>query len=83
MPVRSGVRHALPAFFVTREAWGAEGDEDLRGPVDRQDAAGALLLHVLTPTDAEDRGQFTALWHSIFGAPLESRPPEIVRRWIK
>ena len=30
----------------------------------------ALLQHVLCPEHADDEGQFTALWHAMFGAPL-------------
>lgn len=69
--ITSGVRYAMPAFFVTRGAWAAEGPEDMRGPVGRSEAAGALLEHVLSADHAEDRGQFTLLWHSLFAAPLE------------
>ena len=31
----------------------------------------ALLQHVLSPAGDDDEGQFTALWHSMFAAPLE------------
>ena len=31
----------------------------------------ALLQHVLSPAGDGDEGQFTALWHAMFAAPLE------------
>ena len=30
-----------------------------------------LLQHVLSPEGDVDEGQFTALWHAMFAAPLE------------
>ena len=68
--IESGVRHALPAFFMTRAAWATDGQDDMRGPVESQDVAAALLQYVLCPESNEDQGQFTMLWHSMFAAPL-------------
>jgi hypothetical protein len=68
--IDSGVRHALVTFFMTRAAWATSGVEDMRGPVEAQEVAGALLRYVLCPESEEDEGQFTVLWHSIFAAPL-------------
>mgnify|MGYP006092210395 len=70
-PISAGVRFAMPAFFVTSAASARQGDADLRGAVGRQDVAMALLQHVLQPAGDEDEGQFTALWHAMFAAPLE------------
>ena len=69
--IESGTRHALPTFFMTRAAWATDGPDDMRGPVEAQDVAGALLEYVLCPESNEDEGQFTMLWHSMFAAPLE------------
>jgi len=68
--IESGVRHALPAFFMTRAAWATDGPDDMRGPVESQDVAATLLQYVLCPESNEDQGQFTMLWHSMFAAPL-------------
>ena len=68
--IASGVRHALVTFFMTRAAWARDGEDDVRGPVAAEDVADALLHFVLRAEDAEDEGQFTALWHSMFAAPL-------------
>eukprot|EP00964_Phaeocystis_antarctica_P105489 scaffold70488_cov59-Phaeocystis_antarctica.AAC.2 len=61
----------MPAFFVTDAASAMEGEDDMRGAVGRQDVAMALLQHVLQPGGDEDEGQFTALWHAMFAAPLD------------
>lgn len=68
--ITAGVRHAMPAFFCTHAEWAEAGPEDMRGPVPQQDVASALWQHLLSPQDAEDQGQFTLLWHSLFAAPL-------------
>ena len=78
--ITAGVRFAMPAFFVVSAASAAAGADDLRGAVGRQEVAAALLQHVLQPAHDEDEGQFTALWHAMFAAPLEELdacgPPE-------
>ena len=75
--ITSGVRYAMPAFFVTHADWAREGPEDLRGEVSREDVASALLLHVLSPDQGGgDDGQLTALWHACFAAPLEEHEEE-------
>ena len=69
--ITSGVRHAMPAFFVTNSDWAVGGSESMHGSVPQQDVAGALLHHVLSADSPEDCGQFTMLWHSLFAAPLD------------
>jgi hypothetical protein len=39
--VSSGVRHAMPTFFVTREMWAQSGPDDQRGAVEPDTALGA------------------------------------------
>lgn len=68
--IDSGVRHALVGFFMTRPQWALDGADDMRGPVEATDVAGALVHYFLCPVSDEDEGQFTMLWHSIFAAPL-------------
>lgn len=78
-PISAGARFAMPAFFVTDAASAREGEGDMRGAVGRQDVAMALLQHVLQPAGDEDEGQFTALWHAMFAAPLEDVEEEVER----
>jgi len=68
--IDSGVRHALVTFFMTRGVWAADGPDDMQVPVEARDVSSALLQYVLCPEGDEDKGQFTMLWHSMFGAPL-------------
>ena len=69
--IRSGIRHAVVGFFMTRPQWAADGADDMRGVVDTSDVAHALMQYFLCPVSDEDEGQFTMLWHSIFAAPLD------------
>lgn len=68
--ITSGVRHAMPVFFVTRAAWAHDGPSDMRGPVSPHDVGCALLQRLFNPGDVEDDDQLTMLWHSLFSAPL-------------